>query len=103
MTTVIGVAFLIVLPNNSLSFMIMVLFIILAQHMNFDKLIRYDLMLKVFMLFAIVGMCLVGITDNYSAVANGTYKQSMGFTHPNTFTCYVLTVIMEFYVSSSKT
>lgn len=93
---VIGVAFLIELSNSSSSFLVMVLFIILAQHIDFDKLLRYDLMLKLFMLFVIVGMCMVGITDNYSALINGTYKQAMGFAHPNTFTCYVLMILMEF-------
>lgn len=92
---VLALIFLIEISNSDRSLLIYVLFVILAQYMDIDKLLRYDIFLKLCILAVIFGMCAVGITSNYSAVINGTYKQAWGFSHPNVFTCYILIILLE--------
>lgn len=92
---VLAVIFLIEISNSDRSLLIYVLFVILAQYMDIDKLLRYDIILKLCILVAIVGMCILGITSNFNAVINGNYKQSWGFSHPNVFTGYICIVLLE--------
>lgn len=91
----LAVIFLVEITITERALLIYVFFMILAQHIDVEKLLRYDIKLKVCMLIVIVGMCAAGVIDNYSDVINGTYKQAWGFQHPNTFTCYVLTILVE--------
>lgn len=76
-------------------FLVYVLFIMLAQFIDFKKFISFDIKLKLGILLMIIGMCSIGIIDNYSALINGSYKQALGFSHPNTFCCFAFTIIVE--------
>ena len=90
--------FMIILIEISITdraFLVNIMFIIYGKNIELKKLVSFDIKLKIIMLFIIVGLCLAGILDNYSAVINGTYKQAMGFSHPNTLTCFVLIILIE--------
>lgn len=88
-------ALLVEIAISDRSFIVYMLFIILARNISFDKLVRYDIKLKLAILVSILFMCAVGIIENYSNVMNGNYKQALGFSHPNIFTCYVFTILIE--------
>lgn len=92
---VFGFVIVIEFFNSDSSLLVYVLFIILAQYADIKKILRYDIILKSCTFIIIVGMCATGVTSNYTAVINGTYKQSFGFSHPNTFTVYVLVILVE--------
>ncbi|MCD8371494.1 MAG: hypothetical protein LUC94_14445 [Clostridiales bacterium] len=92
---VLALIFLVEVFNSEGSLLIFVLFVILAQYIDIDKLFRYDIFLKICILVIIVGMSVAGITSNYTAVINGNYKQSWGFSHPNVFTGYALIILLE--------
>lgn len=92
---VLAVAFLIEVNNTDGALLVCVLFIILAQRINIEKLLRYDVFLKICILIVILGLCAIGITENYTTTINGTYKQALGFSHPNVLTVYILVILLE--------
>ncbi len=75
--------------------LILILFLLLGQNMDMGKLLRYDIKLKLVLLAIILGMCALGIVENYASDFYSGYKQSLGFSHPNVLTCYVLTILVE--------
>lgn len=87
--------FLLELSASDRTLLIYILFVMLAREINVDRLIRYDIKLKAVLLVVIIGMCLLGITENYTMTSNGSYKQAVGFSHPNAFTCFVMTMLVE--------
>lgn len=99
---ILGVLLAVEISNSDRSLLIYVLFVILAQYIDVEKLLRYDIILKICILAVIVGMSLVGITSNYSAVINDNYKQAWGFSHPNVFTGYALIILVEWLCARYK-
>ncbi len=91
----LALMFVVELVITDRSLLIMILFIVLGQNIAIDKLMRYDIKLKIVLLIIIVGMSLLGIVENYSNDFYSGYKQAFGFGHPNTFTCFVLIILME--------
>ncbi len=91
----LALMFIIELIITDRTLLIMILFIVLGQNIAIDKLMRYDIKLKIGLLVIIVGMSLLGIVQNYSNDFYSGYKQAYGFGHPNTFTCYVLIILIE--------
>lgn len=69
--------------------------IIAASNLDVDDFVRYDLKLRIVILVIVVGLCKAGYLDNYSAIINGTYKQALGFTHPNTLAAVIITILVE--------
>lgn len=76
-------------------FLVCTLFMIAAQKIDFNKFVKFDMKLKLAIFLLIISLCQIGVIDNFSVAINGVYKQSMGFSHPNTFTCYAYTLILE--------
>ncbi len=87
--------FLVESAIGSRTFQITIVFILLASQIDFDKILRFDIKLKTALLVIIVGLCLFGVTLNYTDTINGNYKMSLGFGHPNTLTCYALILLVE--------
>ncbi len=89
------VVFLIELNIRDTTLMILVLFVMAAQFIDFDKLLRYDIKLKLVLLLVIFGMCALGIVENRVGDYYSGYKQAFGFSHANALACYVLTILVE--------
>lgn len=82
--------------------LILTLFVMSSRGLTFKKIIKLDMIVKATILFLVVGSCLLGIIDNYSADINGTFKQSFGFSHPNNLggLCYI--ILCEFMMLNWK-
>ena len=87
-------SFLMQLNSTDMSMLLLTLFVISAKGIDFKKIIKFDVILKLSMVVIIVGLCLSGFIDNYSAEINGNFKQALGFSHPNTFgaLCYIILI-----------
>lgn len=76
-------------------FAVLSLFMISFTTIDFRKFIQFDIKLKIMWLFLIILMWKTGIIQNYSGLFNGTFKQSIGFQHPNTFAMFSLVILIE--------
>ena len=95
--------FFVELANLNKYFLVYILFILNAKNINFRKFISFDIKVKLVTIFTIVFLCLAGITNNYSALFyNGVRKFSLGFSHPNTFTCFALSILLEWLLLKHK-
>lgn len=72
------------------------LFFIAAGQIDIDQFVRFDIKLKLILLILIVGLCALGLIDNYSSIINGAYKQALGFSHPNTLASFSLLILLEY-------
>lgn len=85
------------------NFFVYTLFMIIAQRIDFNKFIEFDMKLKLTLFWLIVFFCQIGFIDNYTVIINNIYKQSFGFSHPNIFTCYAYTLLLEWmYIRFEK-
>lgn len=74
-----------------------------AQFIDFKRFVRYDLILKTVIFLTVISLCMVGFLDNYTAISESQIKQSLGFTHPNKFSCIAFTILVEWiYVRFEK-
>lgn len=80
---------------TSKSLLIMTLFIITAQPIEFKKIVRFDVKIKLPLFLLLVLLATTGIINNYQVTINGLYKQAYGFAHPNTFTCFAFVILLE--------
>lgn len=87
--------FLIEINVSDRAFLVYILFMISAQKIDLAKLIKFDVKLKTALLIFVIFLCEIGYINNYAAVINGSYKQALGFSHPNTFCCFAYTIILE--------
>ena len=99
-----GLLALITLKIWNKQFIVQTLFLLMGQFVDFDKFIKYDLKLKAVLFGSVVGLCLIGVLDNYIGnFYDGTVKMALGFTHPNTFACFGFAILAEWlYVRSRK-
>lgn len=86
---------LIELSITDKTLLIMALFMITAQKIDFEKIVRYDIKIKIFLLVTLVSLSLLGVINNYQALINGNFKQAFGFSHPNTFSCFAYVILLE--------
>ena len=82
----------------------LLLFILASKNMEFKKIVNYSWKLKTIFLFLIIGLYFLGFTDNYYMYReDGTLRSSMGFSHPNAFGIYILSICCEYiYVRYPK-
>ena len=76
-------------------FAVLSMFMICFVSMDYQKFIRYDIKLKLFWFVMILLMWKAGIVQNFADYFNGTFKQSLGFQHPNTFAMFSLIILLE--------
>lgn len=91
--------FLMQLNSTDMSMLLLTLFVISAKGIDFKKIIKFDMKLKLLMVVIVVGLCLSGFIDNYSAEINGNFKQALGFSHPNTFGALCYTILAEYTIT----
>ncbi len=84
------------------------IFVILAsKNVEFDKLVKNDMMVRIFLLIIVVLLHCFGMTNDYILYrSDGTIRNSMGFSHPNVFSFHLLIIGFEFfyikYINKSK-
>ena len=83
----------------NLKLMTMLLFVMLlvaASYMDFDEVIRVDLITKIAIMLLVVCLCLVGVLPNFTDTINEKYKMALGFEHPNTLAFLGCAIIVEY-------
>lgn len=78
-------------------------FVLLGRKIDTDQLVRVDLVTKLFVLISVLSMCFLGFIQNYSRYINGSYKQALGFSHPNMLSNIVFIILLEWmYIRYNK-
>lgn len=73
-----------------------IMLIIASKDINFKKFIKFDLVIKVIFCFIIIIFSQIGIAENYVILrADGTIRQSLGFSHPNALAAYWLSICCD--------
>lgn len=71
------------------------LFAVLSHTISIDKLVKFDIKLKLCIFALIVSLCATGIIGNYTGNYYSGEKAAIGFAHPNSFTLFVITMLLE--------
>lgn len=87
-------AILMQLGSSSKTLLILTMFVMSVRKINFRKVIKVDMIARISVLIFIVGLYLAGVIDNYTDEINGTFKQALGFSHPNALggMCYIILI-----------
>lgn len=83
------------ISSSDKTFLVYILFIMMAQFIDFEKFVKFDLKLRIAIYALIILLFLLGVINNYTLSEGGQIKQSFGFSHPNKFACYSFTVLAE--------
>jgi|GEM_PF-2768284 len=90
------------LSNFKNNFLICIIFMLLARGIDFSRFIKYDIKLKIFLFFSVLLLCYAGVLENYMIEVSGSYKQSLGFYHPNMMMVFLLSAVVEFMFVYNK-
>lgn len=90
-----SVAFMVEKQLASRSFLLMLLFMLLFSKIDVTSFLKFDIFLKSLICLSVIILCKLGLIENFSAYINGTFKQSFGFSHPNSLTCFILSIAVE--------
>lgn len=101
LTLLIGVSTYITDKENLL---IVMLFIISFKSIDFEKVIKYDIAVKIILITILLILYELGFTTEYVTYrADGTVRSTLGFTHPNVLGIYILSLCADvFYLNYSK-
>lgn len=72
---------------------------------NFKTVVKYDLIIKLFLLFFIIFFHMLGLTngDYEKIMRDDTIRSSLGFFHPNTLSMFSMIIIFEYlYLNKLK-
>lgn len=73
-----------------------VLTIVACKNINLERLMKYDICLKTLLLILVVVLYYAGLTAVNLHYRGGEVRQSMGFSNPNTFSSYIMAIVLEF-------
>lgn len=81
--------------------------IILSKDIEFEKIVKYDMYLKGYIVFFTVIFSMLGIIENIKIIRYETssiiIRNSYGFTHPNILGTMILLIIIDYiYINYSK-
>lgn len=81
-----------------------VMLIIASKDIELKKFIKFDLVIKVIFCCMIIIFSQIGVSGNYIILrADGTIRQSLGFTHPNALAAYWLSICCDYvYLSLNR-
>lgn len=81
-----------------------VMLIIASKDLEFKKFIKFDLVIKIIFCCMIIIFSQIGVAGNYIILrADGTIRQSLGFTHPNALAAYWLSIFCDYmYLSLNR-
>lgn len=76
-----------------------------GRTINFEKLLRNDIKIKVLFTAILLLLSLLGLTPNkVFARDNGIIRSTFGFIHPNTFAFYIAIILIEWlYINRKET
>lgn len=72
-----------------------------ASNIPFERLVKYDFMIKLILLISLLSLYFLGFTDSFVVMRGDLIRKSFGFYHPNTFAMY-LTLIYFDYIYLKK-
>ena len=79
------------------------LFVIACKDINFDNIVKYDLKIKTLFLIMVIILYFLGMTNVNTHYRNGVVRQSMGFSNPNSFSTYIMSIVAEYlYLHRNK-
>ena len=81
------------IDNNTLFFTVLVA--LSADNVDFEKFIKKDMIIRIFLVIIIVSLSLIGILPNFSRYINGSLKNAFGFSHPNVLCFFVITILLD--------
>ncbi len=84
-----------VVGAHSVSFFMTFVVGLAMKEIEVERFIKFDMVVRALLLFFIFILCALGIVENYTSVINGTYKQALGFGHPNTLGLHIAVIIVE--------
>lgn len=91
------------LVNSNVEFLTTIMFILCADEIDFERLVKIDFKVKITWLNIIFILNLLGIIQNVEGYYyNGDYKMSLGFQHPNTLGAFVIIILLEWLIIQRK-
>lgn len=79
------------------------LILIASKNIDFDKFIKTDYKVRSIFLSIVLMAHFMGLTSDYIVVRNLTsFRNSMGFSHPNTFGFYLMLLCFEYIYIKTK-
>ena len=79
------------------------LLILSARNIKFDNIVKYDLLIKIPLVILVAGFYFSGLTEVNIHIRDGVVRHSMGFTNPNVFSTYIMSIVAEFlYIRRNK-
>lgn len=73
------------------------LLVVAGRGVKFEDVVKYDLLIKIPSLVIIPSLYFAGMTDVNAHYRGGEIRHSMGFTNPNVFSAYVMSVLAEIW------
>lgn len=74
----------------------LILLIISSKQLDFNRFIKYDLIIRIIFLFLVLFLYKINLTTIIEIYrSDGTFRNSMGFIHPNTFGTIVFVICCE--------
>ncbi len=81
----------------------LLLVIFASKNIDFDKMIKFDFILKIFMLLILIILHYLGFTNDVIIYRlDGTIRNSMGLVHPNLLGTYIMILCLEFIYLKNK-
>ena len=73
-----------------------VLFIISSKNVNFNKFIKYDLLIKSIIVILVIFLYEIGLTEVViKARPDGTIRKALGFGHPNILGAFLFSICLD--------
>lgn len=73
-----------------------------AHKVDLKRFIKFDLCVRIFIVSLILFLCFVGVLPNFAREINGSFKQALGFSHPNILCLNVITILLEYMYLNKK-
>ena len=97
-----GLSFItkIITKNNMI--IILLLLIFSLKNIKFNDLLKYDIKIKILFLLIVVALYFGGFTNVNIHYRNGVMRHSMGFSNPNSFSTYIMSIVIEIMYLRNK-
>ena len=100
-TVVLALITRIVSGTNTI--LMMCLLIIACKNIKLESVIKYDLKIKILFLIIVSILYFLNLTNVNLHYRNGVVRHSMGFSNPNVFSNYILSITVEYlYLRKDK-
>ena len=87
---------IVTLKSRSTFWVTQFIFILGAKDTNFDKLLKVDIITKLVSLVVVILLLVFNIINNFTSTINGSFKQGLGFIHPNILAVIFISILIEF-------